>query len=444
MKKEQLTLCLLNGISSTGYSLIAPLFPPLFKERSLTNLLCSYLISIFCTTNILSALTCSYICQKVGQKPFFLFSILGNSLSIMFYGFIIYIKNNKYFLILSFINRINHGFFSGTINVISFAITSQINSGKELEKASGYMELSWQIGLTIGPTLIGAIFDYVGYSIPFIIIGLFSLTGVYYTYKYIYLVDLEKYEKEILLTNNINNIEEEISLSKNNTNGNESLLTSLKYKQTIFLTLCLIVQLNTLDFYIPTLVNHLKDNFNITTSKASLFFLLATIGSAICIQFIPKFTDCFTNFQLMYYGLFLGAFFVLFIPPMSFLPQSYILILIGIFAEGFLSGIINVPCFIELAKIGKIIFPKNKNLQQNVPSSLFNLCFYIGDLIEPVIGSWFTKNFNFQASAYFTCFLNIIYGIIFGLFYKPEIKDIKKNSDNIIIDKKLSNIQVNI
>ena len=71
MKKEQLTLCLLNGISSTGYSLIAPLFPPLFKERSLTNLLCSYLISIFCTTNILSALTCSYICQKVGQKPFF-------------------------------------------------------------------------------------------------------------------------------------------------------------------------------------------------------------------------------------------------------------------------------------------------------------------------------------------------------------------------------------
>ena len=444
MKKEQLTLCLLNGISSTGYSLIAPLFPPLFKERSLTNLLCSYLISIFCTTNILSALTCSYICQKVGQKPFFLFSILGNSLSIMFYGFIIYIKNNKYFLILSFINRINHGFFSGTINVISFAITSQINSGKELEKASGYMELSWQIGLTIGPTLIGAIFDYVGYSIPFIIIGLFSFTGVYYTYKYIYLVDLEKYEKEILLTNNINNIEEEISLSKNNTNGNESLLTSLKYKQTIFLTLCLIVQLNTLDFYIPTLVNHLKDNFNITTSKASLFFLLATIGSAICIQFIPKFTDCFTNFQLMYYGLFLGAFFVLFIPPMSFLPQSYILILIGIFAEGFLSGIINVPCFIELAKIGKIIFPKNKNLQQNVPASLFNLCFYIGDLIEPVIGSWFTKNFNFQASAYFTCFLNIIYGIIFGLFYKPEIKDIKKNSDNIIIDKKLSNIQVNI
>ena len=126
MKKEQLTLCLMNGISSMGYSLIAPLFPPLFKERLLSNLVCSYLISIFCITNIISALSCSYICQKVGQKLLFLISSLGNSLSIMFYGFIIYITDNKVFLIFAFINRVIHGLFSGTINVICFSITSQI------------------------------------------------------------------------------------------------------------------------------------------------------------------------------------------------------------------------------------------------------------------------------------------------------------------------------
>ena len=49
MKKEQLTLCLLNGISSMGYSLIAPLFPPLFKERGIENLIVSFLIVIICT-----------------------------------------------------------------------------------------------------------------------------------------------------------------------------------------------------------------------------------------------------------------------------------------------------------------------------------------------------------------------------------------------------------
>ena len=434
MKKEQLTLFLLNAISSMGYSLIAPLFPPLFKERSISNLTCSYLISIFCTTNILAALTCSYLCQKFGQKILFLISALMNSLAIILYGFIIYITNNKYFLIFSFINRILHGFVSATINVICFAITSQINIGKELELATGYMELSWQIGLTIGPVLIGATFDYVGYSIPFIIIGCFSLSGVYCIYYYIYLIDLEKLEQEVK-----KNDEGYIDLNTNDISENESIITAIKYKPTVFLTLCLIIQLNTIDFCVPTLVNHLKDNFDISTSRASLFFLFSTIGSAIATQLITKFTDCFNNYQLMYYGLYLGAFFVLFIPPIGILPQNYIMILIGIFAEGFLSALINIPCFVELANMGKKIFPKNKNLQQNVPSSLFNLCFYTGDLTEPVIGSWFTKNFNFSASAYFTCILNIIYGIIFGYFFRPEIKGIEKNEEQLI-DKKLSNI----
>ena len=437
MKKEQIVACYLNALSAMGYSLIAPLFPPLFKERGLSNLLCSYLISIICLTNIISALTCSSLCQKFGQKNLLLLSVSGLSLSMFLYGLGIYISENNIFVIFEFSSRLFHGFCCGLVNVISFAITSQINTGKEFETASGYMELSWQIGLTIGPTLIGAIFDYVGYAIPFIIIGVVSLSGVYYTYKYIYLGDLEKYEKEKLSLENI----EGINLSEKRDKSNESLLTAIKYPPNIYLTLCLIIQLNTIDFYLATLVNYLKDDFDISTSKASLFFLLATIGSAVCIQIINKLTDWFNNYQLMYYGLYLGAFFTLFIAPVGFLPHSYIMILIGIFAEGFLSGIINIPTYIELSKEGKKLFPHNKVLQQNVPASLFNLCFYVGDLIEPVIGSWFTKTFNFQMSAYFSCVLNIIYAILFGLYFKYQIKGINTNEAKILlIDKKLSNI----
>ena len=436
MKKEQIVSCYLNALSAMGYSLIAPLFPPLFRERGLSNILCSYLISIICITNIISALSCSSICQKVGQKKLLLLSVSGLSLSMFCYGFGIYISQNNFFVIFEFINRLFHGFFCGLINVICFSITSQINSGKELEKASGYMELSWQIGLTIGPTLIGAIFDYVGYAIPFIIIGFVSLSGVYYTYKYIYLGDLEKYEKEKLSLENI----EEVNLIEEKDKGNKSLLTAIKYPPNVYLTLCLIVQLNTIGFYLATLVNYLKDEFDITISKASLFFLLATIGSAACIQIINKLTDYFNNFQLMYYGLYLGAIFTLFIAPIGFLPHSYIMILIGIFSEGFISGIIIIPTFIELSKLGKILFKKNKELQQNVPASLFNLCFYISDLIEPVIGSWITKAFSFQMSAYFSFVLNIIYAIIFRLYFKFEIKGINPNEEDLLINNKLANI----
>ena len=436
MKKEQITLCLLNGISSMGYSLIAPLFPPLFKERSLSNLVCSYLISIFCIPNIISAFICADMCQKFGQKKLFLFSAFCNSLSMTLYGIIIYITNNKYFLILSFINRTFHGLFSGFVNVICFAITGQINTGKDLEISTGYMELSWQAGLTIGPVLIGATFDYIGYSVPFIIIGILSLSGVYCTYYYIYLGDLEKYEKKIEGNEN----EEEGMILNNNTNEHKSLFTAIMYIPTIYFILCQVVQLNMTDFYIATLVNHLKDSFDISTSRASLFFLLSTIGCTISTLLITKFTDCFSNFQLMCYGLFFGAFFALFIPPISIFPHNYILILIGIFIEGFISGIIFICCFMELTNVGKKLFPRNKNLKQNIPSSLYNLCFYLSDLIEPVIGSWITKNFNFQASAYFACVLNVFYGALFVLYFKSEIKGI---NEEIIIDKKMANIITN-
>ena len=250
MKKEQITLCLLNGISSMGYSLIAPLFPPLFKERSLSNLVCSYLISIFCIPNIISAFICADMCQKFGQKKLFLFSAFCNSLSMTLYGIIIYITNNKYFLILSFINRTFHGLFSGFVNVICFAITGQINTGKDLEISTGYMELSWQAGLTIGPVLIGATFDYIGYSVPFIIIGILSLSGVYCTYYYIYLGHLEKYEKKIEGNEN----EEEGMILNNNTNEHKSLFTAIMYIPTIYFILCQVVQLNMTDFYIASTI----------------------------------------------------------------------------------------------------------------------------------------------------------------------------------------------
>ena len=82
---------------------------------------------------------------------------------------------------------------------------------------------------------------------------------------------------------------------------------------------------------------------------------------------------------------------------MGILPYSYIFILIGIFFEGFTQGLINITTFIELTNVGKKIFPHNKRLQLDIPASVFNLSFYIGDLFEPVLGSWITTNYYFKS-----------------------------------------------
>ena len=83
-----------------AYSLIAPLFPPLFKERDISNIICSYLIAIICVTNIIAAIYCSYLSEKFGQKNLFLFCVVGQTLSTFFYGFSVYIYNIPLFLII--------------------------------------------------------------------------------------------------------------------------------------------------------------------------------------------------------------------------------------------------------------------------------------------------------------------------------------------------------
>jgi MFS family permease len=80
----QLVLFLINALGAMAYSLIAPLFPPLFKERDIDNLIVSFLIVIISLTNIISAIFCPYLCQKLGQLNLFLFCVIGQTFSTFF------------------------------------------------------------------------------------------------------------------------------------------------------------------------------------------------------------------------------------------------------------------------------------------------------------------------------------------------------------------------
>ena len=208
----------------------------------------------------------------------------------------------------------------------------------------------------------------------------------------------------------------------------------------ILLALGIIVELNTLDFYVPTLVNYLKESFNVPTSRASLFFLVSTLGYIICTQLINKVTNIFENYKIIFYSLFIGGICCLFIAPANFLPHNYIFILFGIFIEGIIQGFVNITSFIELTNIGKKLFNNNKRLEHDIPSSIFNISCYIGELFEPILGSWITKKTNFQYSAYFSCFISVLFSSFFGCYFLKEINPSKPNEGELIIEKKLSNI----
>ena len=142
MKYVQIIIFYLNLLGAMGFSLIAPLFPPLCREKGISNQICSYIISSICISQIITTIySVSYI-QKIGMRKLFIISLIGQTLCTFFYGLMTFIGNNYLFIFFGFADRIFHGIFSSFISVIAFSITTLINEGKELERAMGYMG-SW-------------------------------------------------------------------------------------------------------------------------------------------------------------------------------------------------------------------------------------------------------------------------------------------------------------
>ena len=140
----------------------------------------------------------------------------------------------------------------------------------------------------------------------------------------------------------------------------------------------------------------------------------------------------------MLIGHIFGAFCCLLTAPIGILPQSYIFIIIGIFLQGFIAGMINIPGYVELNNFGKYLYPNNSLLSRDIPSSLFNFSFFVGDLIEPVLGSWINFHFGFHMSAYFASFLSIIVAFILYYNYSNEIKKppLIENENNVELIEK--------
>ena len=177
MKKVQYFLCFINLLGAMGYSLIAPLYPPMAKGKGTSSSLCGIVLSLFSFSQIVTIVNTPYLITKFGRKKLFLISTIIQSVFTFIYGFLD-LFNGFSFYFFSFINRIGHGLGCGVLNVISYSLTSLLNEGDELKEAMGYMELAFSAGTTIGPLIVSVFYYIGGYRLPFIVCGLINCIGM--------------------------------------------------------------------------------------------------------------------------------------------------------------------------------------------------------------------------------------------------------------------------
>ena len=129
--------------------------------------------------------------------------------------------------------------------------------------------------------------------------------------------------------------------------------------------MAIIVDMASFSFIYPVFSNHLFTKFGVGVEASSIFFVIAMFTYFIMIKFLNKVSRASMKL-LITIGLAVNAFSVLFLGPVSFLPQSILVIIIGLSFLGASGGCITVPALIDLIDTLK----NNLNIDENAANDI--------------------------------------------------------------------------
>jgi MFS family permease len=268
--------------------------------------------------------------------------------------------------------------------------------------ALGNMEVAWCIGLSAGPLFASIFYKIGGFTLPFLALGC-SL------YISVYLTKIISYEK-------INNDDEE-------KNEDEPSVLKNIFRCSILLNLGTVtIGIIVTTFYFPCLTNHLTNNFNLSISVSSLFFVVGMVFYMIILQFLTKITKRFGMHGTECIGILMTALGCLFIYPVPPIPKSLISILFGLCLAGGAGAPINVPALINLSKDLKKFDPNlDEFTASDIASTYYTLVTDMGDFIGPVLGGFLSSHFGFKYCCLIISVMIFIFLIVFFLFFFKDI-----------------------
>ena len=420
--KDLYILFLVNMFSGIGYSLIAPLFPLLGEEDGLNEELIGWMISLYPVASTAITPFVPLMCKKFQRIKILYFSTFFEATCTLLYGSLEYISSFSLLIIIIFIIRIINGICSGIIAILVYSLTYSLASENELQIALGNLEIGFCLGAAAGPVFASFLYKIGGYPLPFFVLGAFLYISFYLSKK----ISLEKIENE-------NEIEEDPPVMK-----------FLFYWDISVILIALILGMVACTYYYPCLTYHLMNNYHLSPSISSLFFIIPTIFYVIGLQTLDFFTNKIGIYATASIGLLLAAISCFFTYPTPPLPKNIIFVIFGFIIKGLGQAPVFVPTLVAMTKKIKDIDSNVDELTANdISSAMYNLCVDVGDFIGPIIGGFLTNRFGFNFCNTVIAFVIGIYSFIFAkYFYKNILEELNK-SGNRLIEMKEVNIDKN-
>ena len=406
---------LINMFSGMGYSLVSPLFPSLGKKDNLNEAILGWIISTYSITGTILTPFIPKLSKKISRIKLLCFATFFEATCTLLYGFLPFINFYPLLIIIIFLLRILHGCCASIIGTLLYSLTISLSEENETQISLGNLEVGWSIGTCSGPFFASFFYKLGGFSLPFISLGLF----LYISFFIAKSIHSEK----------LNNDE--------GAEGDPPFISFLFHREILFILIAFIIGMIDVTFYFPCLTNHLTNNYDLSVSVASLFFIIPASSYLTILQFLDNLTAKFGIYIIFIVGLFFSNISSLFLYPCSPIPKSLISVIIGFLFIGLGSGPVFIPGLIALSKIVSKIDPNIDELTANdISAAMNNLTISIGDFIGPIIGGFLTTKYDFNQC----CFIIFCIGISYSAFFIFSFFHYIKEDINKFISKK--NVQL--
>ena len=376
-------LMLINSLQSCGYSIIQSIFPLLGKKQfNISDSISGIIFAAYPIANTIVIPLVPYLLEKFPKNFTFMTTLFSQSCMIIIFGIITFSPSKEFFEIFSFIIRFIQGIGVGISSTINYTLAVSICKNEdEVNRNISLMELSYSIGLAIGPVMGTYLYEGLGWEVPFFLLGGLNLFSSF-TIINMEIKDCEK--------------------------SDYSNFFKAVFNWKILLTeIASIVVMGTVNFYEPVFENYLIDNFGLGMKTASLFFDIQIVSFFVSLSLFGKLINKIGTKISISFGLFLGFIFVNLLGPISILPKKIHIIVIGLIFLGPSEAFVILPSIEDYMNTLMTDLQFSKEYSNDLSCTIFNFVSNLGDTIGPIIGGILSDFYGFPN----TCFI-----ISIGLF----------------------------
>lgn len=371
-------------ICNLAFSMIAPFFPQEAEEKKgFTPITTGVIISCSSLCVVILSPLFGYLLPHLGIR-FMIFAgllLIGGAYTLL--GFVDRLPSNWVFVLFCVLLRVTEGIGSALFITATFTLLPVLYP-KSTGTVTGIFEVGGGLGFAMGPPLGGLLYQYKGFMMPFLVVGIGVL---------LFIVPCT------LLIQAKSNPKNKVSLPIL-----FKVFTNLPF---ILLVLANILGLGALGFLTPTMQPFLSKQFDLNPFKVGLIFLIGAGIYMLCAVIIGPASDKLGGqrwYIVIGFILFGVAFF--FIGPADFIAAPRLWITCVAFAaSGVATACTLIPIYLDMLTIAKKQLDKTVAAGSvaavtAVVSGVMSSSLSFGEFLGPLLGGALTEVLPFPTCAF--------------------------------------------